>query len=414
MNDEVRNEIALLRYAILSPLISGTHDESESLNNFFLKASAKKYSNYDGTLVSFAPATMERWYYNYKRDGFDGLIPKRRVDSGNARKLDDDLKAQIQHFKREFPRIPATLIYQKLLELGSISKRDVSLSTVTRYIKQLKIEEKQTTNKDMRRYEHEHVNEVWYADSSVGFSLTIDGKKMKTYIICFIEDKSRCVTGVDIFFNDNFVNVMSVMKSAVSKFGKPKLLSFDNGSPYKNKQMELLVARMGSVLNYTAPYTPTSKGKIERFFYTMKSGWMSGIRPTDFKSLDELSLSLKQYVHKYNTTPHSSLSGATPKDVFFSEPLFIKFIDNHQIGKIFLLEYERTVSADSVITIDKVLYEVPYRYAKQKIKLRYAPDLSVVYIVDKYSGELEEIHLLKKNDNARIKRESFQFVGGER
>jgi len=414
MTDEIRNEIALLRYAILAPRISETSDESESLTGFFLSASAKKYPYYDGTFVSFSPSSIERWYYSYKRGGFDALIPKRRMDIGSYRKLDDDLKEQVRYFKKEFPRIPATLIYQKLLELGSISKGDVSLSTITRYINQLKIEEKQTTNKDMRRYEHEHINSLWYADTTVGFSLTIDGKKMKTYIICFLDDRSRYITGVDIFFNDNFVNVMSVMKSAVSKFGKPKMLSFDNGSPYKNKQMELLVARIGSVLNYTAPFTPTSKAKLERFFNTLKSRWLSGIKPTDFKSLDELRLSLKQYVYKYNTTPHSSLSQQTPKDVFFSEPLFIKFLDKHQIDKIFLLEYERTVSADSVITIDKILYEVPYRYAKQKIKLRYYPDLSEVYIVDKYSGELEKIRLLKKNDNAQIKRESFQFVGGQR
>jgi len=413
MNDEVKNEIALLRYAILSPLISETNDEGESLNSFFIRASKRKYPTYDGKLVSFAPTTMERWYYNYKRDGFEGLIPKRRIDSGNSRKLDDDLKAQIQYFKKEFPRLPATLIYQKLFDSGSISKGDVSLSTITRYINQLKIETKQTTNKDLRRFEHEHCNFLWYADTSVGLSLTIDGKKMKTYVICFLDDRSRYVTGVDIFFNDSFVNVMSVMKSAISKHGKPKIFSFDNGSPYKNKQMEMLVARIGSTLNYTAPYTPTSKGKLERFFNTMKSRWMSGLNPTDLKSLDELRLSLKQYVHKYNTTPHSSLEKQTPKDVFFSEPLFIRFLDKHKMDKIFLLEYERSVTADSVITIDKILYEVPYRYAKQRIRLRYAPDLSEVYIVDKHSGELEKISLLKKNDNARIKRESFMFTGGD-
>jgi len=206
---------------------------------------------------------------------------------------------------------------------------------------------------------------------------------------------------------------MAVMKSAVSKHGKPKIFSFDNGSPYRNKQMELLVARIGSALNHTAPFTPTSRGKQERWFKTMKQQWLSQLKPADFKSLDELRLSLKQYVHKYNTTPHSSLAGATPKDVFFSEPLFIRFLDKHQIDKIFLLEYERSVSNDSVITIDKVLYEVPCRYAKQRIKLRYAPDLSDVYVVDKHTGELEKIRLLKKNDNARIKRETFQFAGGE-
>ena len=58
------------------------------------------------------------------------------------------------------------------------------------------------------------------------------------------------------------------------------------------------------------------KAKIERWFKTMKQQWLSQLGPTDFASLDELRASLKQYVYKYNTTPHSSLNKQTPKDVF--------------------------------------------------------------------------------------------------
>ena len=95
------------------------------------------------------------------------------------------------------------------------------------------------------------------------------------------------------------------------------------------------------------------------------------------------------------------------------EPLLIKWLSQKQIDQSFLLEYERTVTADNVITIDKTLYEVPYRYAKQRIKLRYSPDLSDIYVVDSYSGDLEKIEILKKIDNARIKREPYQFSGGD-
>jgi transposase InsO family protein len=413
MTDEIRNEIALLRYAIIAPLVSGLHDDNQTIGSFFLTASQKKYNNYNGKLISFAPSTIKRWYYNYNKDGFDALIPQKRNDSGHSRKLDDDLKATIAYYKKELPRIPATLIYQKLVETGQITKSEISLSTITRYINQLKTSEKQTTHKHLLRYEREHINEVWYADTSVGFSLNVDGKKFKTHIIAFLDDKSRYITGCDVFFNDNFINVMSVMKKAVMKFGKTKVFSFDNGSSYKNKQMELLTARLGASLNYTAPYSPTSKGKCERWFKTMKQQWLSQLNPNNFDTLDELRLSLSEYVRQYNHTPHSSLNGVTPSDVFFSEPHLIKRLSDKQIHQAFLLEYERSVSADHVITIDKVLYEVPYHYAKQKIKLRYSPDLSHVYVVDKVSGELTEITLLNKHDNAHIKRDQFQFLGGD-
>jgi len=145
----------------------------------------------------------------------------------------------------------------------------------------------------------------------------------------------------------------------------------------------------------------------------MRQQWLSQIRPSEFKSLKELSSSLKQYAYKYNTTVHASLDKQTPKDIFFSDPFIIKFFTEKEIEKLFLLELERSVSADSVIKIDTVEYEVPYRYAKQKIKLRYSPDFSNVYVVDKYSGELTKIRILKKNENAQLKREPFQFPGGE-
>ncbi|MFR2338011.1 MAG: hypothetical protein ACLS7X_01465 [Mediterraneibacter gnavus] len=75
----------------------------------------------------------------------------------------------------------------------------------------------------MRRYERPHINEVWCGDSSVGPRLTdSDGKKHRIYIIALIDDASRFITGIDVFYHDNFINLMSVMKSAIAKYGRPK------------------------------------------------------------------------------------------------------------------------------------------------------------------------------------------------
>ena len=52
---------------------------------------------------------------------------------------------------------------------------------------------------------------------------------------------------------------------------------------YKNKQMELLAARIGTTLSYCQPYTPTSKAKIERWFRTLKDQWMAGLDMRDFR-----------------------------------------------------------------------------------------------------------------------------------
>jgi len=63
--------------------------------------------------------------------------------------------------------------------------------------------------------------------------------------------------------------------------------------------------------------------------------------------------------------------------------------------------------------IDETEYEVDYRYSKQKITLRYSPDLSKIYVIDKNTNELTEIKLLNKHDNSVIKRDKFKLTGGE-
>lgn len=413
MNQEKKQAIALMRYSAIAPLITGLSDDYESLTAFFYNASVKGVIHPDGTVKHYAPSTIEKWYRNYKEAGFDALIPTGRVDQGKPRKLDDDLQEQIRYLKANYPRMSASAIYRQLRDNGSIKNGEVSESTVNRYINLIAVQMKTTTNQDMRRYERAHINEVWCGDSSVGpYLKTSDGKKHKVYIIALIDDASRFIVGIDVFFNDNFVNLMSVMKSAVAKYGRPGMFNFDNGSSFKNKQMELLAARIGSVVHYDQPYTPTQKAKIERWFRTMKDQWLSSLDIRDFHSLDELRGNLLAYVQNYNQTVHSSLKGLSPQDRFFSEPNRIRRLSDEEIENSFLLELERRVSSDSVIVIDQVEYEVDYRFAKQRIKIRYSPDMKDIFIVEA-DGTLTPIRLLNKTENAYIKREKIHLCRGE-
>lgn len=413
MNQEKAHAIALMRYSVISPLISGLSDQYPSNEAFFRDAFNKGVQAPDGTTKHFAPATIKTWYLNYNRGGFDALIPSSRADSGLPRKLDEDLQEQIKYLKSNYPRMSAAAIFRQLRENGSIKPNELSESTVNRYLKLLALEMKTTTNHDMRRYERPHINEVWCGDTSVGpYLKTEDGKKRKVFIIALIDDASRFIVGIDVFFNDNFVNLMSVMKSAVAKHGRPQMYNFDNGGSFRNKQMELLAARTGSVLHYDQPYTPTQKAKIERWFSTLKSQWLACLDIRDFSSLDELRGNLMAYVHRYNQSPHSSLKGSTPQDRFFSEPERIKRLTDEEIQKHFLLEIERRVSIDGVITIDKVEYEVDYRFAKQRVRLRYSPDMEEIFIVE-LDGTFTPIRLLNKQENAFVKREKVHLCRGE-
>lgn len=177
--------------------------------------------------------------------------------------------------------------------------------------------------------------------------------------------------------------------------------------------MELLAARIGSALNYCKPYTPTAKAKIERWFRTMKDQWLASLDISGFNTLDELRGNLLAYVHNYNQTAHSSLKGKSPQERFFSEPECIRRLTGREISDFFLLEIERRVSADSVIVIGQVEYEVDCRFARQRITLRYSPDMEEVFIVEA-DGTLTPVRLLDKQENASVKRKKiYLYKGGE-
>ena len=109
---------------------------------------------------------------------------------------------------------------------------------------------------------------------------------------------------------------------------------------------------------------------------------MATLDMRDFHSLEELRGSLYAFVQQYNQSPHSSLRGCSPQDRFFSEPEQIRRLSEEDIRQNFLLEIERRVSADSVIVIDQIEYEVDYRFARQRIRLRYSPDMKDIFIVE--------------------------------
>ncbi len=412
MDKERKQDIALMRYSAIAPLITGLKEDYPSLKAFFRDASAKGVTAPDGTLRHFAPVTIERWYRSYMRGGFETLLPAGRCDAGRPRRLDDELQEQIRHLKASYPRMSAAAILRQLEDNGSIGNGEVSQATVCRFLNQIEFQGRHAGGQDMRRYERPHINEVWCGDSSAGpYLKTQDGKKRRAFVIALIDDASRFITGIDVFFNDSFVNLMSVMKSAVAKYGRPKVFNFDNGSAYKNRQMELPAARIGSTLNYCRPYTPTAKAKIERWFRTMKDQWMSSLDASGFTTLDELRGSLFSYVHSYNQTSHASLKGKSPQERFFSEPEYIHRLTEQEIPGSFLLEAERRVSADSVVVIGHTEYEVDCRFAKQRITLRYTPDWKEVFIVEA-DGTLTPVRLLNKQENALVKREKVHLYQG--
>ena len=87
-------------------------------------------------------------------------------------------------------------------------------------------------------------------------------------------------------------------------------------------------------------------------------------------------------------------------------------LKQEEIDRDFLLEIERRVSSDNVVVIDQVDYEVDCRFSKQKIRLRYSPDMNDIFIVEP-DHSLTPIRLLNKQENANVRREKVRLCRGD-
>ena len=377
--------------------------------DYFRTVAAKIYTLPDGKQAEFSASTIRSWYHYYLKNGFDGLIPKTRNDKGVSRRIDNSVVQKIIEIKEQYPYITGTLVYRKLIEEGCINESDVSLSTILRYIKNNNLKAKQLVGVERKSFEMEHSNDMWQSDTSHGPYIKIDNKKYKTYLIMIIDDASRLIVGARFFLHDNATNMQIVLKQAVSKYGVPKRLFVDNGKSYNNQQLEMICASIGTVLIHSKPYSPQSKGKIERAFRTIKDKWMHGLNYNEFNSLEYLDADLNKFIsEQYNNSNHSSIN-ESPRNKFIRDRNKLKYIPIEELDNHFLHRETRVVANDATIKIHNIQFEVPQKYISQKLMIRFYPgDLSKGYIFD--SNDIITIYPLNKLDNSKVKRNTIDFT----
>ena len=73
-----------------------------------------------------------------------------------------------------------------------------------------------------KAFEMDCANDCWQGDTSHGPIITIDGKKVQTYLVQLIDDASRLIVGYQFFLNDNALNFQIVLKQAIKTYGVPQ------------------------------------------------------------------------------------------------------------------------------------------------------------------------------------------------
>lgn len=197
---------------------------------------------------------------------------------------------------------------------------------------------------------------------------------------------------------------------AVIRRGIPQVVYLDNGKVYRSKLFHEACARMGTTVSHTEPYDAASKGKIERFFRTVRERFLP-LLPHSMTSLNELNQAFWQWLEEdYHRRVHSAL-GMSPLDKYLSQSNQVKVvIDPDWITHLFLKREERRVNNDATISICGTCFEVSPALIGQRIQVRFDPgnlDEVWIYANDEFIGTGKPVITA---DNAVIKRHVPEMI----
>lgn len=405
MDEKSKEKIALFRFSLIAPLINDTYQEPTA-KAYLESICARVYDVPFYGKREYSPATVKGWLLEYRKHGIEGLYPVQRCDKGASRSLSESVKQYVTDLKAIHPKRSAKSIYLELVAKGMICAGSISISTLQRFIQNNCLQSCGFEPKDRRAFEMEYPGDCWQTDISVGPYLTINGRKLKTYLVAYIDDSSRAVMASAFFFEQNLAAVLSVFKMAVQRRGIPKKLFMDNGKVFRSEQLQLICASLGTIVSYAEPFQPQSKGKIERWFQTLQSQWLNLLDWNKISSIEELNEMLYDYVENtYHQRIHSSIK-SKPIDKYIAHIDRIRFVPSKQeLDFMFLYRVTRKVKNDATIPISNVIFEVPAKYTGEQIKVRYDPtSLDKVYIFDDSGSCCETVYPLNKIDNSKVVR----------
>ena len=214
------------------------------------------------------------------------------------------------------------------------------------------------------------------SDVMHGPKVRLGRSRRKSYLIAFIDDATRVVPFAAFATAENVPAFLPVFKNALIRRGLPARLYVDNGAAYRSRQLALVCAKLGVVLVHARPYQPAGKGKIERFFRTLRAGWLAHLDATALDSLQTLNRSLWAWVEgEYHNTPHRGLDGRTPLEQWALASAGVRYPDaTLDLDEVFLFEATRVVHKDRTVSLNGRLYEVDAALVGQRVVLRYDPD----------------------------------------
>ena len=380
--------------------------EGNSIQARIRAVSQMTFTDEDGHPRRFTWRTIQTWYSRYQQHGVTVMQPRPRSDKGKRRKvvIEDVLEAIGKVQPKVHGKTPTrALLYRLCIEAGLLTRSQIAPNTFSRLVREFELlkPDRDSTNKHRLAFAKAHANEMWQADTLYGPFVQISGTPVQTRLIAFIDDASRVCCHGQFFPAENVDTLIESFRAAFYKRGVPHALYVDNGSIYSSKEILQICARVGCLLHHTPVRDGAAKGKIERFFRTVRDQFLA--RDLDLSSLEALNRQFTQWVEEhYNAQVHSIL-GMSPLDRYALDRKWVRFLPpNEANDELFFVEEERHVRADNTFAFKSLRWEAPRHLPDRTIHIRFQRSQPASRVVVYYKGErMGEARLLDAVANDR-------------
>jgi putative transposase len=180
----------------------------------------------------------------------------------------------------------------------------------------------------------------------------------KAFLFCFIDDHSRAVMAARWGYFEDSVRLSAALRPALAARGVPARLYADNGSAFVDASLKRAAARLGIVITHSAPGRPEGRGKIERFFRTVREEFLvevgGGSAVKDLAEMNRLFTAWTETA--YHARPHSE-TGQPPLERWLAGAPF-PVPEPARLREAFLWAEHRVVRKDATLSLFGGLYQV--------------------------------------------------------
>jgi transposase InsO family protein len=258
--------------------------------------------------------TLYRWLVLYANDGLGALTDRSSKPDRCPHQISAEVEARIVSLRRAHPGWgPRTLLNKLRRELDETPSRSAIYRALVRH-GLIEPRKRRRRREDYRRWERSRAMELWQMDVVGGIFLA-DGTKVSA--VTGIDDHSRFCVCAKLVVRATAKPVCDALVHALRTHGIPEQILSDNGKVFTGKLapkpavvlFDRICHENGIKHILTAPYSPTTTGKIERLHKTMRKEFFS---LNTFDTLEHMQAALDAWVDEYNTNREHQAIGDVP------------------------------------------------------------------------------------------------------